>query len=85
MFTRLVISAKFLRLYTCHLCGTKQQGTTEHLEVDIAGAGVPTYVLDSNTIPLKAHDMPVEWASFYGPGGRTVFRCPSCTTPKEPS
>ncbi len=72
MFTRLVIEARFLRLYRCSKCGSEAQGTTERVELDVQA--VQSYTLDSRVIPQKAVDMPVGWASYYG----SDFRCPKC-------
>lgn len=76
MFTRLVIEARFLRMYTCHRCGVQQQGTTECLSVDTGG--IQRYTLDADTLQRSPHQMPVGWGGYHDPEVRTVFRCAAC-------
>ena len=71
LFTRLVASVKFLRMYSCSRCGHQQQGTTEHLEVD--ESDVRELHLRADRIRPNPHHMPVGWGSF-----SDGIRCPSC-------
>lgn len=76
MFTRLVIEAKFLRLYTCHRCGNRQQGTTEHRSIDAENIGA--YTLDADLLSRRPQNMPVGWGSYHDDHMYIVFRCPKC-------
>jgi DNA-directed RNA polymerase subunit RPC12/RpoP len=71
LFTRLVASVKFLRMYRCSRCGCQQQGGTERMEVD--ESDVCELHLRADAIRPNPHHMPVGWGSF-----SDGIRCPSC-------
>ena len=71
MFTRLVIEAKFRRMYTCASCNRQQEGDTESMSIDRTHtSGVK---IKADAIRPNPHRMPVGWASFL-----SGIRCAGC-------
>jgi hypothetical protein len=69
--TRVTARVRYLPIYTCTRCGALQQATTAGGEYDCGS--IDEFVEQLRAQRLRAHDMPVGWASYaWG------FACSGC-------
>jgi hypothetical protein len=67
---KVVATIRYISIYTCDDCGRHQNGTTAEVQLDTVSC-IKSFI---DNPPQRSHDMPVGWASHYGPT-RDIFTC----------